>query len=75
MSSTVSSAAWLQTAMNPVGGSPTAAGGRHRAPDEPGPVEPLTSEQIARSGRHSVPDAEPAAGRDTTTGTGTGTSD
>jgi hypothetical protein len=62
MSSTVSSAAWLQTAMNSLGGTPTAAGGRHRAPEQPGPVEPLTSEQIARSGRHSAPDGDSHAG-------------
>ncbi len=59
MSSTVSPAAWLRTAMTPDG--PPA--GRHRAP-EAGPVEPLTSEQIARVGRHRAPDADEDPGPD-----------
>jgi hypothetical protein len=60
MSSTVSSAAWLHTALPPAAADrPDPSGGtagRHRAPEAPGPVEPLTSEQIARSGRHAAPE-------------------
>ena len=60
MSSTVSSAAWLHAALTPaaVGSADPSGGtvGRHRAPETPGPVEPLTSEQIARSGRHAAPE-------------------
>lgn len=64
MSSTISSAAWLHAALTPatVGPADPSGGtaGRHRAPETPGPVEPLTSEQIARSGRHAAPERVPA---------------
>lgn len=60
MSSTVSSAAWLHAALTPAATDPSdpsaRTAGRHRAPEVPGPVEPLTSEQIARSGRHAAPE-------------------
>jgi hypothetical protein len=60
MSSTVPSAAWLlAAAARPVHASaaPVARGGRHRAPETPGAVELLTSEQIAaRPGRHAEPE-------------------
>jgi hypothetical protein len=59
MSSTVSPAAWLQAAVAlPVhaGAASVARGGRHRAPEVPGEVEILTSEQIAARGRHAEPD-------------------
>jgi hypothetical protein len=57
MSSTVSPAAWLQTALaRPLHAAATTppGGGRHRAPEEPDRVELLTSEQIAAgAGRHA----------------------
>lgn len=57
MSSTVSPAAWLQAALARsvhAAAAPVTGGGRHRAPEVPGAVELLTSEQIAaRSGRHA----------------------
>jgi hypothetical protein len=61
MSSTVSPAAWLQAAVAlPVHATASVArGGRHRAPEVPGEVEILTSEQIAARGRHAEPDWRP----------------
>jgi len=59
MSSTVSPAAWLQAALAlPVRATAASVvrGGRHRAPEVPGEVEILTSEQIAARGRHAEPD-------------------
>lgn len=59
MSSTVSPGAWLQaTLVRPVhaAAAPVARGGRHRAPEEPGAVEMLTSEQIVARGRHAEPE-------------------
>jgi hypothetical protein len=57
MSSTLPPAAWLQAALaRPVHttAAPVAGGGRHRAPEVPGTVQLLTSEQIAaRPGRHA----------------------
>lgn len=60
MSSTVSSAAWLQAAIARsvhASGPPTASG-RHRAPELPDAVEYLTSAQIAAGpGRHAEPES------------------
>jgi hypothetical protein len=59
MSSTVSPAAWLQAALaRPVhaAAAPATHAGRHRAPEVPGEVELLTSEQIAARGRHAETD-------------------
>jgi hypothetical protein len=59
MSSTVSPAAWLQASISRsvhASAAPT-TGGRHRAPEVPGVVEFLTSEQIAAGpGRHAEPE-------------------
>jgi hypothetical protein len=59
MSSTVSPAAWVQAAIARsvhASAAPT-AGGRHRAPEQPGAVEYLTSAQIAAGpGRHAEPE-------------------
>jgi hypothetical protein len=57
MSSTVSPAAWLQAALaRPVHAAAATSAGRHRAPEVPGEVELLTSEQIAARGRHADAD-------------------
>jgi hypothetical protein len=59
MSSTVSPAARLQASLTrpvPAAAAPPRTGGRHRAPEVPGAVEYLTSEQIARTGRHAEQD-------------------
>ena len=60
MTSTASSRPWLQAAIaRPVHatGAPATTGGRHRAPEVPGAVEFLTSEQIAAGGgRHAEPE-------------------
>lgn len=66
MNSTASRLPWLQAVVtHPVHatGTPATTGGRHRAPEVPGAVEYLTSEQIAGgagltagSGRHAEPD-------------------
>jgi hypothetical protein len=57
MTSTVSPAIWLQTAIaRHIAAAPAGTGGRHRAPEEPSTVEYLTSEQIAAGpGRHADP--------------------
>lgn len=66
MSSTASPHPWLKAVVaRPVhaGGAPPATGGRHRAPESPGSVEYLTSEQIAAglgvrpgTGKHAEPE-------------------
>lgn len=64
MSSTVSPTAWLQAAIGRSVHAPAAptASGRHRAPELPGAVEMLTSEQIAAGpGRHAEPEWTRAA--------------
>jgi hypothetical protein len=61
MSSIVSPAAWLQAAIaQSVHASPASTtSGRHRAPETPGAVEYLTSEQIAAGpGRHAEPEVD-----------------
>ena len=59
MSSTVSSAAWVQAALarSVHTAAASTTGGRHRAPETTDAVEYLTSEQIAAGpGRHAEPE-------------------